>query len=76
MFLWISECAVLSCSVVYDSWHDSLYGAWTLALQAPLYTGILQARILEWVDLPSSKGSSPPRNQTRVSRIAAIFFTS
>ena len=29
--------------------------------------GILQARILEWVAVPSSRGSSRPRDQTRVS---------
>ena len=29
--------------------------------------GILQARILEWVAMPSSRGSSPPRDWTRVS---------
>ena len=29
--------------------------------------GILQARILEWVALPSSRGSSRPRDKTRVS---------
>ena len=38
--------------------------------------GILQARILEWVAFPSSRGSSQPRDQTRVSRTAAGFFTS
>ena len=37
--------------------------------------GILQARILEWVAMPSSKGSSQPRDQTQVSGIAAGFFT-
>ena len=37
---------------------------------------ILQARILEWVDFPSSNGSSQPRDQTQVSRIAGGFFTS
>ena len=31
--------------------------------------GILQARILEWVAMPSSRGSSRPRNSTRVSCI-------
>ena len=31
--------------------------------------GILQARILEWVAIPFSRGSSQPRNQTQVSRI-------
>ena len=31
---------------------------WTLAHQAPLSVGILQARTLEWVAMPSSRGSS------------------
>ena len=31
--------------------------------------GILQARILEWVAMPSSRGSSQPRGQTNVSRL-------
>ena len=29
--------------------------------------GILQARRLEWIAMPSSRGSSPPRDRTRVS---------
>ena len=37
--------------------------------------GILQARILEWVAMPSSRGSSQPRDWTQVSRIAGRFFT-
>ena len=37
--------------------------------------GILQARILEWVVMPSSWGSSWPRDQTQVSCIAGGFFT-
>ena len=37
--------------------------------------GILQARILEWVALPSSRGSSQPRDWTQVSCIAGGFFT-
>ena len=39
--------------------------------------GILQARILEWVAMPSSRESSPPRDSTRVSFsscIAGGFF--
>ena len=32
-------------------------------------------RILEWVAYPFSRGSSQPRNQTRVSSIAGGFFT-
>ena len=38
--------------------------------------GILQARILEWVAYPFSRGSSRPRNWTRVSYVAGRFFTS
>ena len=38
--------------------------------------GNLQARILEWVAFPFSRGSSHPRDQTQVSRIAGRFFTS
>ena len=37
--------------------------------------GILQARILEWVAIPFSRGSSYPRHQTGVSCIAGRFFT-
>ena len=38
--------------------------------------GIFQARILEWVTFPFSKGFSQSRDQTQVSRIAGRFFTS
>ena len=37
--------------------------------------GILQARILEWVAFPFSRGSSQPRDQILVSYIAGGFFT-
>ena len=38
--------------------------------------GILQARILEWVAVPFSRGSSLPRDRTQVSHTAGGFFTS
>ena len=38
--------------------------------------GILQARILESVAIPFSRGSSQPRDQTQVSPITGGFFTS
>ena len=47
----------------------------TVACQAPLSLGILQSRILDWVAMPSFRGSSQPRDQTQVSRIAGWFFT-
>ena len=37
---------------------------WTVARQAPLSMGILQARILEWVGISFSRGSSQPRDWT------------
>ena len=37
--------------------------------------GILQARILESVAIPFSRGSSQPRDQTQISRIAGGFST-
>ena len=37
---------------------------------------ILQARILEWVAFPFTRGPSQPRGQTEVSGIAGRFFTS
>ena len=36
--------------------------------------GISRARILAWVAVSSSRGSSPPRDQTQISSIAAKFF--
>ena len=37
--------------------------------------GTFPARILEWVAIPISRGSSPPRDRTHVSCIAGRFFT-
>ena len=38
--------------------------------------GILEARILEWVAFPFSRGSTQPRDQSQVSLMARRFFTS
>ena len=50
---------------------------WTIARQTPLSMEILQARILEWVAMSSSKGSSPLRDQTHISSpaLAGMFCT-
>ena len=37
--------------------------------------GISQARVLEWVAISSSRGSSQPRDQTQASCITGRFFT-
>ena len=34
--------------------------------------GILQARILKWVAIPSSRGSSKPRDRTHLSYVSCI----
>ena len=44
---------------------------WTVACHTPLSLGIFQARILEWVAMPSSRGSSQTRDLTQVSYIAS-----
>ena len=56
-------CSVTTCAVHI---HVCLFATlWTVAHQAPLSVGILQARILEWVALPSPGGSSQPRIEAR-----------
>ena len=37
--------------------------------------GILQAKILEWIAMPTFKGSPQARDQTQVLCIAGGFFT-
>ena len=52
-----------SCPTLYDPMDYTVHGS-------------LQAKILEWVVVPLSKGSSQPRDQTQVSHIAGGLFTS
>ena len=47
---------------------------WTVAHQAPSLHRISQARILEWVAISFSRGSSRPRDRTYVSCLAGGFF--
>ena len=64
--LWV--CSVLQlCPTLWDSKGYSPPGS--------SVHGILPARILEWVAIPFSRGSSPPSNWTWVSCIAGGFFT-
>ena len=48
---------------------------WTIVHQAPLSIRILQAKILEWLAMPSSRGSSQPRDRIQVSWVSGRFFT-
>ena len=41
----------------------------------PSVRGILQARMLEWIAMPSSRGYHQPRHWTQLSHIEGEFFT-
>ena len=57
----------LSCVLLFEN-------IWAVGCQAPVSMGILQARILEWVAISFSRGSSRPRDWTQVSRLAGRRF--
>ena len=57
-----------SCPTLCNPMHCSLPGS--------SVHRILQAKMLEWVAMPSSRGSSQLRDQTQVSCTAGGFFTS
>ena len=67
-------CGVLvaqSCLTLYDQWT-------VCSAQSSSVHGIFQARILEWFAISSSRGSSQPRDRTRISYVSCIasrFFT-
>ena len=67
---WMSSLIVLSHSVMSNSWNPI-----DCSLPGSSVHGILQARILEWFAISFSRGSSGPRNQTRVSCIVSRVFT-
>ena len=75
--------------MVLRKWMLTGYSKWMLIAQScptpynpmdcsppssPVH-GIIQARILEWVAIPFSRGSSQPRDRTQVSCTAGRFFT-
>ena len=45
---------------------------WTVACQAPLSMGYSKANTLEWVAMPSPRGSSQPKDQSHVSYVSCI----
>ena len=55
---------------------ESLSCVWLFATPWTRVHGILQARILEWVTFPFSRGSFKPRDRTQVSCIAGRIFPS
>ena len=63
-----SEVKLLSCVRLFATPMDS-------NLSGSSVHGIFQARVLEWIAISFSRGSSRPRNRTRISRIAGRRFT-
>ena len=61
----VIQAACSVASVVSDSLWPNDY-----SLPGFSVHGILQARILEWVAILSSRGSSPPRDRTQVSYVS------
>ena len=71
--MWACMCAcVLSGSVKRVKRVDSLATPWTVAHQAPLPMEFFQTRIPEWAAMPSSRGSSQPKDQTQVFCVSCI----
>ena len=65
---WIKILGVLSCPTRWDPMDCRLPGS--------SVHGILQARMLEWLSISFSRGSSQTRAQTQVSYIASRFLPS
>ena len=88
---WLLALVIFLTIYVYTNMHTSYYKSvscwscstlwtWTCdpmdcSLPGSSVHRILQARMLEWVAIPFSRGSSQPRDQTWVSCIAGRFFT-
>ena len=62
----------LKVKLLVAQWFLTLCDLMDRSLPGSSVHGILQARILEWVAMPSSKGSSHPRDRTQVSYISCI----
>ena len=74
-YSFIQSFIVCACMLSHFS-HIWLCNAMDCILPGSSVHGILQARILEWVAMPSSRGFSHPRNWTRVSCFGRqVFFT-
>ena len=70
----IREGKLFTCLLVSQSCL-TLFNTMACSLPGSSVRGISQARVLEWVAMLSSRGSSWPRDQTSVSCIAGGFFT-
>ena len=75
--LFFSLSNVLTVQLTIESVRRSVMSnsLWPQSPSGSSVHGIFQARILEWVTIPFSRGYSWARNQTQVSHIADRFFT-
>ena len=71
----VSECRTNSMLSEVAQSRPTLCDPMDDSLPGSVVHGILQARILEWAVIPFSRGSSQPREQSRVSCIADRCFT-
>ena len=67
ILFWSNMCSLSRCTALCDRMDCSPPGF--------SVHGIFQARILEWVAISSWRGSSQPRDRTRVSCLTGSFFT-
>ena len=65
-------CMVLCACLLSRFSHIQLCDLMDQSLSGSSLQGILQARILEWVAMPSSRGSSQPRDWIHVSYVSCI----
>ena len=69
-----SESSSIFMAHTFSVWSDS-YDPMDCCLPGSSVHGIILARILEWVAISFSRGSSQPSDQTSVSCIGGQFFT-
>ena len=69
------ECPTCACSVAQLLSHVWLCDAMDCSPPGSSVRGILQVRILEWVAMPFSRGSSQLKDQSQVSCTEGEFFT-
>ena len=67
------KCCHDTCACMLSHFSHVSLQQWTTARQAPVYR-IFQARILEWVGMPSSRGSCSPKDRTQASCIAGRLY--
>ena len=72
--IWLKEYTMLCCAQFLQS-SPTFCDPMDCSPPSSSVHGVLQARKLEWLAMPSSRGSSPARDQTHVSCLAGGVFT-